>query len=189
MSSTQSRGSTSDLPTTRRRAARRASSAGPVASPTTPRSFRSWRHLASCGVDLNPLDPADPDTAAWLTALIWPEHEHRSRRLTAAFRLAAASTIRIDRGDLRGCLAELLAGAPADATRVVLHSATLTYLTAEDRATVTDGIVASGARWISFEGRGIVRTARGLSEPVTPDAMFVAALDRVPVGRARQRTQ
>ena len=32
-----------------------------------------WR----AGIDLNPLDAADPADVAWLEALIWPEQAHR----------------------------------------------------------------------------------------------------------------
>jgi len=143
-----------------------------------------WR----AGVDLNPLDPADPDTAAWLTTLIWPEHDHRRRRLAAALRLAAAEDVRIDRGDLRGDLGgrlrELVAEVPAGATPVVFHSAALAYLADDDRAAATVAITGSGARWISFEGRDVIALARDLPEPVTLDTAFVAALDREPVALA-----
>jgi hypothetical protein len=139
-----------------------------------------WR----AGVDLNPLEPADPGTAAWLETLVWPEHEHRRRRLAAALRLAAAAGIRIDRGDLLGHLAALVAEAPAGVTPVVLHSATLAYLAAEDRAAAAAAITSSGARWISFEGRGVVTPARNLPRLVTPDTLFVAALDQEPFALA-----
>ena len=45
----------------------------------------AWRQ----GVDLNPLDVTDPDTAAWLTALVWGGHTDREERLQAALRVAA----------------------------------------------------------------------------------------------------
>jgi hypothetical protein len=78
-----------------------------------------WR----AGIDLNPLDPAAPDTAAWLETLIWPEHEHRRRRrLACALPLAATAGVRIERGDLRSRLTALVAEVPAQATPVVLHS-------------------------------------------------------------------
>jgi hypothetical protein len=139
-----------------------------------------WR----AGLDLNPLNPADPDTSAWLTALVWPEEERRRDRLQAALALLAANPVRIDRGDLRGRLSTLLAEAPADTTPVIVHSATLAYLTGEDRAAAIDLIADSGARWISFEGRGIVALNRTLPQPATPDTLFAAALDRVPIALA-----
>jgi len=140
----------------------------------------AWR----AGVDLNPLDPADPDTSAWLETLIWPEHQHRRRRLAAALRLAAAAGVRVERGNLLDCLGRLVAEAPPSATPVVVHSAALAYLGAEDRAAAVAAIAGSGARWISFEGRGVVTPDTGLSGPVTPDTSFVAALGQVPFALA-----
>jgi hypothetical protein len=165
-----------------------------IAAGSLPRDLAAPRIVWRAGVDLNPLDPADPDTAAWLTALIWPEHEHRRRRLAAALRLAAAQRIRIERGDLRGRLSALVAEAPTKAqpavpspaspTPVVLHSAALAYLTAEDRTAAVAAITGSGARWISFEGRDVVTLARDVPGPVTLGTSFVAALDRVPFALA-----
>jgi hypothetical protein len=155
-----------------------------IAAGRLPLDLAAPRIVWRAGVDLNPLDPADPDTAAWLTALVWPEHEHRRRRLAAALRLAAAQGLRIERGDLRGRVSALVAEAPAGATPVVFHSAALAYLTAEDRAAAAAAITSSGARWISFEGRDVVTLAGDLPGPVTLGTSFVAALDRVPFALA-----
>jgi hypothetical protein len=149
-----------------------------------PRDLAIPRIVWRAGVDLNPLDPADPDTAAWLTALIWPEHDHRRRRLTAALRLAAAQDVRIERGDLRGRLGALVAEAPAGATPVVLHSAAFAYLADEDRTAAVAAITTSGARWVSFEGRDVIALACDVPEPVTVGTAFAAAIDRVPFALA-----
>jgi hypothetical protein len=155
-----------------------------VAAGSLPRDLAAPRIVWRAGVDLNPLDPADPDTAAWLTTLIWPEHDHRRRRLAAALRLAAAQGVRIERGDLRDRLGALLAEVPADATPVVFHSAALAYLAAGDRSAVVAAIVGSGARWLSFEGRDVIAVNGGVPEPEALGTAFVAALDRVPVALA-----
>jgi hypothetical protein len=155
-----------------------------VAAGRLPRDLAAPQIAWRGGVDLNPLDPADPDTAAWLTALIWPEHHQRRRRLAAALRLAAAEDVRIERGDLRDRLSALVAEAPAGATPVVFHSAALAYLADDDRAAAVAAITGSGARWISFEGRGVIALARGLPEPETLGTAFVAALDAVPTALA-----
>jgi hypothetical protein len=155
-----------------------------VATGSVPDGLAGPQVVWRAGVDLNPLDPADPDTAAWLETLVWPEHEHRRRRLAAALRLASAAGIRIERGNLLGCLTGLVAQAPSGATPVVMHSAALAYLTVEERAEAAAAITGSGARWISFEGRGVVTLHRDLPEPVTPDTLFVAALDQVPAALA-----
>lgn len=140
----------------------------------------AWR----AGIDLNPLDPADPDTTAWLETLIWPEHEHRRQLLTAALPLAAAERVRIRRGDLLTGLDDVLSKVPAECTPVVFHSATLAYLSADDRAAAAAAIAGSGARWISFEGRGVVPLSRSAPGPATPGTLFVAALDLVPLALA-----
>src|SRR3984957_12239659 len=127
-----------------------------VAAGSLPRDLAVPRIVWRAGVDLNPLDPADPDTAAWLTALIWPEHDRRRRRLAAALRLAAAADVRIERGGLCDRLSALVAEAPAGTTPVVFHSAALAYLADDDRAAAVAAITGSGARWISFEGRGVI---------------------------------
>ena len=155
-----------------------------VAAGRLPTDLAAPRIVWRAGVDLNPLDPADPDTAAWLTALVWPEHDQRRRRLAAALRLAAAEDIRVERGDLRDRLGALVAEVPAGATPVVFHSAALAYLSGEDRAAGFAAITSSGARWISFEGRDVVPLARDVAEPVTLDTSFVAALDQVPCALA-----
>jgi Uncharacterized protein conserved in bacteria (DUF2332) len=155
-----------------------------VAAGSLPRDLALPRIVGRAGVDLNPLDPADPDTGAWLTALVWPEHDHRRRRLAAALRLAAAEDVRVERGDLRDRLSALVAAAPVDATPVVFHSAAIAYLGAADRAAAIAAIAGSGARWISFEGRDVVAPAGDLPEPETLDTAFVAALDRVPFALA-----
>jgi hypothetical protein len=68
-----------------------------------------WR----AGLDLNPLDVADPDHAAWLEALVWPEQTDRLVRLRAAIKVAAATKPRLVKGDLRTDLARLAEEAPA----------------------------------------------------------------------------
>ncbi|MBB3753587.1 hypothetical protein FHT44_006109 [Mycolicibacterium sp. BK634] len=136
-----------------------------------------WR----AGLDLNPLDASDSDTAAWLTALIWPEHDDRRDRLSAALDVAAKMSIRIDRGDLRDGLGALLADVPAGVTPVIQHSATLAYLSPEERSQVAAMIAQSKARWISFEGRGVISVTAQLPESSCPADLFVAALDRRPI--------
>jgi hypothetical protein len=155
-----------------------------VAAGSLPRDLAAPQIVWRAGIDLNPLDPAAPDTAAWLETLIWPEHEHRRRRLAGALPLAATAGVRIERGDLRSRLTALVAEVPAQATPVVLHSATFAYLTVGDRAAAAAAITSSGARWVSFEGHGIVTLTRDLPEPVAPGTLFAAALDQVPFALA-----
>ncbi|MBR0643865.1 DUF2332 domain-containing protein [Plastoroseomonas hellenica] len=83
-----------------------------------------WR----AGLDLNPLDIADPEERAWLETLVWPEQRERLARLRAAMAIAAVARPRVVRGDLRRDLARLAAEAPREATLVIFHTAVLSYL-------------------------------------------------------------
>jgi hypothetical protein len=52
--------------------------------------------VARVGLDLSPLDAADPGDALWLRACIWPGEEERERRLLAALAAFASARIRED---------------------------------------------------------------------------------------------
>lgn len=111
------------------------------------------------GVDLNPLDPADPGTRAWLRALVWPGQLERLARLDAALDIAAAEPAHVLAGDLvertASAVAEARRSAPG-ATPVVFHSAVLAYLEPADRArfaeTMAELARTEGAVWIASEG-------------------------------------
>ncbi len=84
-----------------------------------------WR----AGLDLNPLDVANPAEAGWLETLVWPEQTARLARLRAAMRIATRVRPRVVRGNLLGNdLAALRREAPRDATLVILHTAVLAYV-------------------------------------------------------------
>ena len=55
-----------------------------------------WR----AGIDLNPLDVADPDDVHWLSCLVWPGEGDRAERLAAAIELARQDPPPLVRGDL-----------------------------------------------------------------------------------------
>lgn len=88
----------------------------------------AWR----AGIDLNPLDPADPVATAWLETLVWPEQTDRLAHLRKALKIAAAERPRVIKGDLRRDLPRLIAEAPKAATTVVFHSAVLAYVPSRD---------------------------------------------------------
>lgn len=99
-----------------------------LADPATPRPDRLPRIAWRAGLDLNPLDVADADQAAWLRTLVWPEQTERLARLDAAMRIAAQHQPRLVTGDLRHDLASLAAEAPRSATRVIFHTAVVAYI-------------------------------------------------------------
>jgi hypothetical protein len=145
----------------------------------------AWRG----GIDLNPLDPTDPDAMAWLTTLVWPEQDDRRERLEQAVAIARDDPPRLVRGDLNEVLPDLVGEAAERGPVVVFHSAVIAYLEPADRdrfATLMSDLVRSGAcHWISNEAPQVLPTvtATAADEPERP-AMFVLGVD----GRARART-
>src|SRR3954454_9674063 len=82
------------------------------------------------GIDLNPLDPSDDDTRAWLRALVWPGPavDDRLARLDAAAATASREPARTLAGHLLDRLPEAVESAPPGATVVVFHTAVLPYV-------------------------------------------------------------
>jgi len=119
---------------------------GPVPIPKRPPEV-VWR----AGIDLNPIDVTDPDDLAWLTALIWPEHDHRRERLRAAAAVVATDPPTLIAGDLVTELPRLAAQAPADATLVVFHSAVMAYLPKSARDAFTEQVTDLPGHWIANE--------------------------------------
>ena len=88
----------------------------------------TWR----AGLDLHPIDTRDPEQVAWLQALVWPDEGNRLDLLHAAPEVARLDPPRVVRGDLRADLRTMVAQMPKDATRVVFHSAVISYLSSAD---------------------------------------------------------
>jgi hypothetical protein len=140
-----------------------------------------WRR----GVDLNPLDVTDPDTAAWLEALVWAGDTDREERLRAALRIAAVDPPPVLAGDILDTIVPLAEDTPADANLVIMHSAVMPYLRPEDRARLVELVSSMPGVWVSFEGRGALpeidaRLPAGASD----EDAFVLARDGEPVALA-----
>ncbi|RAX50343.1 DUF2332 domain-containing protein [Arthrobacter sp. AQ5-05] len=150
----------------------------------------AWR----AGVDLNPLDGTDPDTVAWLRALVWPGQDERLERLDAALGTlaalasgalqAAAGAPLLLSGDLNERISELVDAAPKHAVPVVMHSAVLAYLGQAQRARFAETIATLGCRWISNEA--FFMDAANRSQQGSDANFFTLALDRVPLARTGQ---
>jgi hypothetical protein len=136
-----------------------------------------WR----AGIDLNPLDPSDPEEAAWLETLVWPGQEARAERLRAALRIASDHPPAITRGDLLHGLPALAATAPADATLVIFHSAVLAYVGKEDGDRFTRLVAALGAVWISNESPSVLPQIAAKLDREPPSDRFLLAIDGEPV--------
>jgi len=155
----------------------RAEAAGAVPIPKAqPRV--AWRG----GVDLNPLDVTDPDQMAWLTTLIWPEHDDRRRQLETAIDVARAEPPYLIRGDLAAELPALVEEAGRHGTPVVFHSAVIAYLDEPRRRAfydqLTDLVTGRACRWVSNEAPQVLPeiTRTGPAMPAET-ARFVLGLD------------
>lgn len=141
-----------------------------------------WR----AGLDANPLDVTDPVDVAWLEALIWPEHEHRRRRLHAAVEQAAADPPLLEKGDLVDDLPDLVAKAPPDATLVIFHSAVLYQVQPERSARFVDLVQGFDAHWVAIEA---TLPYDNLPPPPDDGAHNVLALDGRPLAWTRAHGQ
>jgi len=140
------------------------------------------RVVARIGVDLDPLDVADPDDLAWLRALVWPGPAAADRlaRLDAAAATVAAEPPTLLAGDLVERLDDALALVPAGATPVVMHTALLPYVPAARRQEFVDLVRSRPVRWLAQEGAGMVP---GTGEPYPGGwgPYFVLSLDGRPL--------
>jgi hypothetical protein len=143
-----------------------------------------WR----AGLDLNPLDVTDPADAAWLEALIWPEHEHRRERLRAAARIVAAEPPLLVRGDLVDDLPALAARAPTDATLVIFATSMLYQVPADRRRAFLDLVRRLPAHWLAVENPTVLAYA-GLPNPPDETLHNVLALDGRPLAWCRPHGQ
>ncbi|MFH8409015.1 DUF2332 family protein [Streptomyces sp. NPDC018019] len=156
----------------------------------------AWR----AGIDLNPLDPADPDDVRWLEALIWPgATDERVRRQRAAIEaVRSAPRPRMARGDLIDALPALAAAAPPGATLIVFHTSVLTYLPLERReefARLVRSVLQERDRpghWVSNEHHSVLPwiTTPRLAHPLpTTERLLTLALDERPVALTGQHGQ
>lgn len=150
----------------------------PLAPFPVPRRHPDIRWRA--GADLNPLDVTDPDAAAWLTNLVWPEQDDRRARLEAAIAVTCAEPPELRRGDMFELLPGLLADAGRRGTPVVQHSAVIAYLTPPRRAEFDEmmrGLVADGScHWISNEAANVLPEVTATA-PTRREGRFVLGLD------------
>ena len=137
-----------------------------------------WR----AGLDLNPIDPRDPDQAAWLENLVWPDPPHRLVRLRAALAVARHDPPQVVRGDLRTDLPALAATAPRDATLVVFHTAVVGYLAdTSERAAFAAAAMSMGGVWISNEVPGVFPDIAAKAKLPRPRGAFLLAVYGEPV--------
>ena len=133
-----------------------------------------WR----AGIDLHPLDAADPGDRRFLTSLVWPGEEGRADRIRAALDIAAAELPLLVAGDATdpAVLQGLAARAPRDATLVVTTPGVLPHIAREGRERLTATIRELDAVWITIDPP---RLHEWRHPPADPDGWdgFVLARD------------
>jgi hypothetical protein len=112
--------------------------------PTEPDLDRQPAIASVLGIDLHPVDAADPGERAWLQALVWPENHRQRALLTTALELAAADPPPILAGDVIDVLPGLASTLPAGQPRVVFHAATRMHVPAGRLAAFDAAIERAG---------------------------------------------
>lgn len=97
------------------------------------------------GIDLSPIDAADPAATDWLRACVWPEQTDRLARLDAALAELARLRPRLLAGDMVATLPAVLASVGPDAVPCVFASNALTYLDDAGRRELVDLLDRHGA--------------------------------------------
>jgi hypothetical protein len=98
------------------------------------------------GIDLSPVDAADPLATEWLRACVWPEHTERLARLDAALAQVAAARPRLVTGEMVATLPTVLSTVDDDAVPCVFTSNALMYLSTADRRRLAATLAECGAR-------------------------------------------
>ena len=123
---------------------------GPVAPP--PISLPPV--ITRVGVDLDPVDLADPEARAWLQACAPPEASALSR-LAAAVDVARRHPATIIAGDIIDVLPRVLAGIPAQQRIIVADAYTAVFLPDQRRAELASLLAEVGQRrpvtWLSLD--------------------------------------
>lgn len=81
----------------------------------------------AAGIDLDPIDPTDPDDARWLQACCWPDQTDRFRRLAEALEVAQRHPPTVHRGDALDLVAPFVAEAASHGHPIVTTSWVLNY--------------------------------------------------------------
>jgi hypothetical protein len=107
------------------------------------------------GIDRRPVDITTDHGARLLEAFVWADQADRLERVREAVEIARADPPRLMEGDFVEVLPALLAERDLDALTVVVHSASIMYLSEEDRAGVRETLEEDGRRgslaWVSYE--------------------------------------
>ena len=151
----------------------------------TPVPTRPPRVVWRAGLDLNPVDLADPGEVAWLEALVWPEQTDRLARLRAAIKIASEQKPRLVKGDLCKDLAALAREVPKDVTLVIFHTAVLPYVSsAPEREEFAQSVGSLCDYWIANETPRVLPGIARRAGQEGPRGSFLLSVNGAPVAWA-----
>ncbi len=137
-----------------------------------------WR----AGLDLQPIDPHNPEQVAWLEALVWPDEGDRLELLRAALEVARYDPPRVVQGDLLTDLLALVAQMPKHATRIVFHTAVLGYVRSNDERSAFAQMVKNlDITWISNEPPTLFPVATQRLNKPWPLGHFLLSMNQQPI--------
>ncbi len=99
------------------------------------------------GIDIQPVDVADPTAAARLEAYVWVDAVERQARLAATIAMVREGGVDLAKGDAADWVeAQLAEPQPTGTTRVLMHSVVWQYLPPASRERIRVAMDAAGAR-------------------------------------------
>jgi hypothetical protein len=115
---------------------------GPLTPPTGPTPAVARR----VGLEINPVEIADPDDRDWLRALVWPNEPARMKNLADALALFVSARAEIRIGDALDLLTDALAEAPGDQTLCVYHTIAVYQLSRPEKHALDSILTVVGLR-------------------------------------------
>jgi hypothetical protein len=109
-------------------------------------NLRDFDVLSRTGIDINVLNPSEPDDRMWLEALIWPEHHERRVRLRDSIGIVSDLDSQLIEGDVLDILEPALDQISDDAPVVILNSFVLNQLDLEQRDSYAAAIDTARAK-------------------------------------------
>ena len=98
------------------------------------------------GLDLNVVDTTILDQAAWLRALVWPEHHERRRLMDTALQKRNEMTLDLRVGDGFAMLTDLAEEIPAESLLAVYHTHVANQISDEAKQTFLKSVKDVGAK-------------------------------------------
>ena len=134
------------------------------------------------GIDLEPVDVTDPENVLLLKSFVWAGQEERLERIDRAVEAVRQDPSRIVQGDYVELLPEVLAERREGALTIVFQTASMVYLSEEQRARVYAALEAASREtpvgWVSTTHAREGTNGSGLEARLLPGkAQLLAEMD------------